>query len=96
MRNLGLSINLQQIRGDSNKIENQNGVYFLTLTIIDLFTSKEFCIVVVDSLNYCITEKHLEVFAYVIMGSHIHCVCKVNEPGNLSYVIRDFMKFTSK
>jgi len=41
--------------GESYKIENQNGVYFLTFTIIDwidLFTRKEFCIIVVDSLNY--------------------------------------------
>jgi putative transposase len=85
--------------GDSYKIENQNGVYFLTFTIIDwidLFTRKEFSIVVVDSLNYCIKEKHLVVYAYVIMSSHMHMVCKVNEPGNLSDVVRDFKKFTSK
>ena len=85
--------------GDRYKIENQNGVYFLTFTIIDwidLFTRKEYSIIVVDSLNYCINEKHLEVYAYVIMSSHVHIVCRVNEPGNLSDVVRDFKKFTSK
>jgi putative transposase len=30
------------------------------------------------------------------MSSHIHIVCKVNEPANLSDVVRDFKKFTSK
>jgi len=30
------------------------------------------------------------------MSSHMHIVCKVNEPGNLSEVVRDFKKFTSK
>jgi hypothetical protein len=68
--------------GDSYKIENQNGVYFLTFTIIDwidLFTRKEFSIVVVDSLNYCIKEKHLVVYAYVIMSSHMHMVVKISK-----------------
>lgn len=85
--------------GDRYKIENQNGIYFLTFTIvdwIDLFTRKEFSMVVIDSINYSIKEKKLELFAYVIMSSHMHMVCKVNEPGRLSDVIRDFKKFTSK
>ena len=72
--------------GDRYIIENQNGVYFLTFTVIDwidLFTRKEFCIVLVNSLNYCIKEKNLEVFAYVIMSSHVHLVYRVNEPGKL-------------
>lgn len=30
------------------------------------------------------------------MSSHIHMVCKVNEPANLSDVVRDFKKFKSK
>jgi REP element-mobilizing transposase RayT len=30
------------------------------------------------------------------MSSHVHLVCKVNAPDNLSDVLRDFKKFTSK
>ena len=85
--------------GDRYKIENQNNIHFLTFTVIDwvdLFTRKEYCYTVVNSLNYCIKEKHLEVFAYVIMSSHVHIICRVGEPHNLSEVIRDFKKFTSK
>jgi putative transposase len=85
--------------GDRYKIENQNGVYFLTLTIIDwidLFTRKDYSLVVVDSLNYCIEEKGLGIFGYVIMSSHVHLLCKVNEPNKLSEVLRDFKKHTSK
>jgi len=70
------------LSGDRYKIENQNGVYFLNFTVIDwidLFTRKEFCIVLIDSLNYCIKEKNLEVFAYVFMSSHVQVICKVNE-----------------
>lgn len=69
--------------GDRYKIANQQGTYFLTLTVvdwIDLFTRKEYCNVIVDSLNYCINQKGLEVFAYVIMSSHVHMVCRTKEP----------------
>ena len=38
----------------------------------------------------------MEVFAYVIMSSHIHIVCRTKEPYTLSEVLRDFKKFTSK
>jgi putative transposase len=85
--------------GDRYKIQNQNGIYFLTFTVIDwidLFTRKDYCIVIVDALNYCIKEKHLEVFSWVIMSSHLHIVCRVIEPGKLSDVVRDFKKYTSK
>ena len=84
---------------DRYKIANQQGTYFLTLTVIDwldLFTRKEYCNALVDSLNYCIKEKGLEVFAYVIMSSHVHIVCRTKEPYNLSEVLRDFKKFISK
>lgn len=85
--------------GDRFTILNQHDIYFLTLTVvdwIDLFTRKDYSLVIVDSLNYCIKAKNLEVFSYIIMSSHVHLICKVNEPNNLSEVLRDFKKFTSK
>ena len=85
--------------GDRYKIADQNAVFYLTLTVvdwIDLFTRKEYCYVVCDSLNYCIQQKGLVVYAYVIMSSHVHLICKVKEPEKMSDVLRDFKKFTSK
>jgi putative transposase len=85
--------------GDRYKIRDQHAIYFLTLTIVDwvdLFSRKEYCLIAVDSLNYCIKEKGLEIFSYVIMSSHIHMVCRVSEPYKLSEVLRDFKKHTSK
>ena len=85
--------------GDRYCIAEQNATYFLTLTVvdwIDLFTRKEYCLVIVDSLNYCIKEKNMELFAWVIMSSHVHLVVRVKEPDKLSNVLRDFKKFTSK
>jgi REP element-mobilizing transposase RayT len=85
--------------GDRYKIANQNATYFLTLTVIDwvdLFTRKEYCVIITDSLNYCIKEKGLIIYAYVIMSNHVHLVCSVKEPNKLSNVLRDLKKHTSK
>ena len=42
-------------------------LYFLTHTVvdwIDVFTRQELTMIVVDSLNYCIENKSLEVYAW--------------------------------
>lgn len=85
--------------GDRYKIVNQNEIHFLTLTVIDwidLFSRREFSLLIVDSLNYCIENKNLIVYGWVIMSSHLYLICKVAEPFKLSDVLRDFKKYTSK
>lgn len=74
--------------------------YFLTLTVvdwIDVFTRKELCEIIVDSLKYCQQHKGLQIYAWCLMYSHLHLVVAVEkEKGTLSDVMRDFKKFTSK
>ena len=85
--------------GDQYKIRNQNDVYFITCTVvnwIDLFTRKDYGIIVVDSLNYCVNNKGLEIYAWCLMPSHLHIICRVNTPHSLSDFLRDFKKFTSR
>lgn len=85
--------------GDRYHIQDQNSTYFLTITVvkwIDIFTRANYKDIIVDSLNYCIDEKGLELYAWVIMSNHIHLVCKVNKPFGMSGFLRDFKKFTSK
>jgi len=67
---------------DNYFITDQNAVYFLTFTVedwIDVFTRKEYKIVVADSLNFCIANKGLELFAWCLMSNHIHLVCRAKE-----------------
>jgi putative transposase len=85
--------------GDRYKIADQNKLYFVTFTIIgwvDIFTRKEYKFIIVDSLNYCIENKGLEVFAWVIMSNHIHLILRAKNNFILSHIIRDFKKHTSK
>lgn len=85
--------------GDRYVITDQQQVYFLTLTVVDwvdVFTRKDYKLIIVDSLNFCIANKGMEVFAYVIMSNHLHLITRAKEGYVLSYVLRDFKKFTSK
>jgi len=58
---------------DNYFITDQNAVYFLTFTVsdwVDIFTRKEFKLEIVDSLNYCIQNKGLCLFAWCLMSNH--------------------------
>jgi REP element-mobilizing transposase RayT len=50
---------------------------------------------VIDSLNYCIKEKGLQVYEFVIMSNHLHAIVS-SDKDLLSGIIRDFKKFTAK
>ncbi len=77
---------------------NTDYPYFVTLTVvgwIDIFTRRRYCDVVTDSWKYCMEQKGLEIFAYVIMPSHIHMVAR-SLNGDLNKILRDSKSFTSK
>ena len=80
------------------QISDQNALYFLTFQIvdwIDVFTRRIYKDIIIDSFNYSIEHKGLQLFAYVIMSNHIHLIANsIN--GTLSDNVRDFKKFTSK
>jgi putative transposase len=89
--------------GDRYLIQDQQGTYFLTFTVInwiDVFSRREYRDILVNSLNYCIKEKGLRVNGWVPiaigMTNHIHLVARCVGENKLSEVIRDFKKFTSK
>lgn len=72
--------------------------FFMTFTAvgwIDVFTRKDYCDIAIDSLRFCQEHKSLEIYAYVIMPSHIHMVAR-RMVGEMSDLIRDFKSFTAK
>jgi putative transposase len=74
-------------------------VYFSTSTIVEwlpVFTSDIYFNAIIDSLKYCQANKGLNLIAYVIMPEHIHLVTSNLEEINLSDIMRDFKRFTSK
>jgi REP element-mobilizing transposase RayT len=80
------------------KIHKQDAAYFLTLQVVywvDIFSRKRYRDIVTDSLNFCVKEKGLEIYSYVIMTNHLHMVVRSSK-GNLSDVVRDFKRHTSR
>ena len=84
---------------ESYKIKDNEGLYFVTVTTIgwvDVFIRKIYKDVIIESLQYCIDKKGLNLHAFVIMASHIHAIVSVKPNFILVDTIRDFKKFTSK
>lgn len=81
------------------KATTTDQVYFITITTvgwIDVFTRLNQKYNIVNALQYCQEKKGLEIYAYCIMHSHIHLMCKATNGFILSDVMRDFKKYTSK
>ena len=81
------------------RFKNPNGIYFVTFTVvdwIDVFTRPIYKEIIIDSLNFSIKKKGLIIHAWVIMSNHIHLIISAEENHNLSDIVRDFKKFTSK
>jgi len=85
--------------GDRYKIVEHNGVYYITLTVvnwIDVFTRKEYRHIIVDSLKYCQANKGLVLYGWVLMSNHLHIIAKADDGFKMSDILRDFKKYTSK
>jgi len=84
--------------GTAYQIHDQEATYFLTFQIVgwaDIFSRQIYRDVIIDSFKYCKAEKDMELNAYVIMTNHVHVIMS-SKIGNLSDLVRDFKKYTSK
>ncbi len=82
---------------ESYRIKDQGGTYFLTLQVVgwlDVFSRQIYRDMIMESLRYCILEKDLVLYAYVIMTNHVHLIVR-SKNEKLSDTIRDFKRFTS-
>jgi REP element-mobilizing transposase RayT len=83
---------------DGYKIRDQALPHFITATVvdwIDVFTRKSYRDCLIECFDYCIKNKGMILYGYVVMSNHIHMIVQSKE-GNLSDLIRDFKKFTAK
>ena len=79
------------------KIRDQTLPHFVTATVvdwIDVFTRKSYRDLVIGCLDYCIKEKAMVLYGYVIMNNHIHLIVQSGD-GELSDLLRNFKKFTA-
>jgi REP element-mobilizing transposase RayT len=79
-------------------IRDQALPHYITATVvdwIDVFTRQTYRDSIIESLDYCIKNKGMILYGYVIMSNHIHLIIQSHD-GKLSDLIRDFKKFTAK
>ncbi|NBL65399.1 transposase [Flavobacterium sp. NST-5] len=79
-------------------IRNQTLPHFITATVvdwIDVFSRKVYRDEVINCFDYCIKNKGMVLYGYVIMSNHIHMVVQ-SKDGKLSDLIRDFKKYIAK
>ncbi|MET3540641.1 REP element-mobilizing transposase RayT [Pontibacter aydingkolensis] len=79
-----------------NKFSDPEGIYFITLTVVewaDVFTRRDYCELICESINYCQQKKELSLYAWCIMTNHVHMICLAPK---LTDVIRDLKKYTSR
>ncbi len=74
-------------------------MYFATITVvdwIDVFTRPIYKDIIVSSLNFCIANKGLVVYGWVIMTNHIHLLIGCDDDHSITNIIRDFKTYTSR
>jgi REP element-mobilizing transposase RayT len=77
---------------------NYDTVFFVTLSVVgwvDVFSRKSYCDELVKNIQYCQSNKGLELYAYVIMSNHMHWIAGQKE-GKLNLLLRDFKSYTAK
>ena len=81
------------------KIYDHQDIYFITFSVVewvDALSRPYYKNILVDSLRYCQQHKGLIIYAYVIMNNHVHLIASAAKEYNLSDILRDRKKFTSK
>lgn len=81
------------------RIYNQQGLHFIsfaTVGWIDVFARLIYKDIIIESLSYCQKEKGLELYAWCIMTNHIHIIARAKEGYELSNILRDLKRHTSK
>ncbi|MFB9845488.1 REP-associated tyrosine transposase [Mucilaginibacter ginsenosidivorans] len=76
--------------------ERAHFVTFSVVEWIDVFSREDYKQILVDSLRYSIENKGLIVHAWVIMPNHVHLVISAQPGNDLSGIMRDVKKFTSR
>jgi len=80
------------------RIHDQTELYFVTFTVvnwIDVFIRDWYREVMVKSIRFCQDNKGLQVYAWVIMTSHVHMIIGTEGKMKLEDIIRDMKRHTS-
>src|ERR1700743_2359507 len=81
------------------RIHNSQEIYFITFAVVewvDALSRPYHKNIFIESLKYCQENKGFIIYTYVVMNNHVHLIASAKETYNLSDILRDLKKFTSK
>ena len=79
-------------------IKDQAKIHFIKATVvdwIDVCTRKSYKDCIIDCINFCINNKSMILYGYVVTSNHLHLIVQANND-ELSNLLRDFIKFIIK
>lgn len=84
---------------DRQNYEANGDVYFITSTVagfVNIFEREELCRIFVDCVDFCQKRGDFILIAWVLMPNHFHLVMKVSGTADVSKVIGNIKRFTSR
>lgn len=81
------------------KFHNPEGLYFVSFAVVfwlDVFNRDEYKDIIVESLQYCIQEKGMDLISWCIMTNHMHLIFRSLGEREPQFLLGDFKRFTSK
>lgn len=79
------------------KFKDQSQLYFVSFAVvywIDFFVRNEYKQIMLNSWEYCKSQKGMELYGWCIMSSHVHMIIGSSE-NKLENIMRDMKKHTS-
>ena len=76
-----------------------NSIRFFTATILKwqhLLKPDKYKQLIVDSLQFLVTDNRIWMYGFVVMPNHIHLLWRIKEGHQEKDVKRDFLKFTAQ
>lgn len=73
--------------------------YFITCTLVEwlpLFTQDSYRSIIIDSLAHLRQHKNTQLNAFVVMPTHLHAILWPDEAKDISSILRDFKRHTSR
>jgi len=73
--------------------------YFVTCSVVEwlpIFAEWAYAQIILDSLAYLREHKAIQLNAFVVMSTHMHAVMWPRQAANISDVLRDFKRYTSR
>jgi REP element-mobilizing transposase RayT len=80
-------------------VSGEGYAYFVTCTVVEhlpIFSRPNYVQIVLDSLAYLREHKNTQLNAFVLMSTHLHAVLWPQNGANMSDVLRDFKRHTSR